>query len=100
MTEDKPILNFCNLNLGKFGGEAYRLFRTDPRVIVDEPPHCLTYCYECQFLPIACYGKISDPADLSKDEWEFLQAGTLQKPGTTVDLIEMIRRKIEEKPTS
>ena len=93
---DKPILNFCNLNLGRFGGDVYCLFKADQRVIVDEPPRCLTYCYECQFSPIACYGTIPDQTDPSKDQWEFLQAGTPENPGTLADLIEMIKKKINE----
>lgn len=96
MSANEYVLNFCNKNLELFGTAAHQHFFDDPRVVVDEPPNCQGYCFECQYFPFAVYGAIGDRDEIKDDQWEFLQAGTMDNPGTTADLIELINRRILE----
>jgi len=96
MSTNEFCLNFCDQNIKRFGREAYQTFRADQRVIVDEPPSCQTFCFECQYCPLAIYGVTPDRDNAQEDRWEFLQAGTIENPGTTADLIELINRRLLE----
>ncbi len=84
------VLNFCNYNLARFGGEAYKQYLNDPRVIVDQPPQCMTYCWECQYSLIAIFGEIRDQEDQSLDVWELLQRKSPE------DLVKIIEEKLKE----
>ena len=96
MSSTLPVLNFCNKNLAACGSEAYRKYKTDPRVLVDEPPSCMTRCYECQFAPIAVYAPFLTD-DVEEDQWEYLIAGTIETPGTQQDLIDIIETLLSKR---
>ncbi len=84
------VLNFCNYNLARFGGKAYKHFLNEQDVVVDQPPQCMTCCYECLQSPIALVGEIVDPTNVSLDIWLLL------KGRTPADLIKNIEEKLKE----
>ncbi len=84
------VLNFCDLNIARYGRGGYKHYLNDPRVVVDQPPKCLNRCYECSQSAIALMGEIVDPTNVSLDIWVLLQGKT------PTDLIKSIEEKLNE----
>ncbi len=84
------VLNFCDYNLARFGGEVYGCFKDNPEVVVSQPPQCLDRCYECLQSPIVFMGEIVDTTNISLDVWVLL------KSKTTKDLVKSINEKLNQ----
>ncbi len=83
------VLNFCDLNIARYGEKGYEHYLNDHRVVVDQPPKCMNCCYECSQSAIALVGEIIDPTNVSLDIWLLLQGRT------PADLIKNIEEKLK-----